>query len=135
MPGDAWLEQAEIFHSVSSGLTPSPPAYIADHQIGRLEIPNSNDGRCPPRLGGGNDGLDIRLVDTGDCRTVKWHAIHNWMNASECHRGAVLVEVFAVDGVTTADDRREACRKLRSLSSASTIKYSPLPSRRSCLPG
>src|SRR5260370_5824179 len=66
-------EQAEIFALVSQPefAAETFEFHVADHQIGLARRSISDDRS----LHAGNDGLHVRLVDTKNCRAVKWHAI------------------------------------------------------------
>src|SRR5882762_2425677 len=83
---------AETFHD-----------HIADDEVGLRRGAISNDGA----LDTGNDGLDVWLIETEDCRAVKRHAIDKLdEDGLNFFKGAVLIEMFAVDGGDDGDYRR-----------------------------
>jgi len=82
----------------------------------------SNDGAFDV----GDDGLDVGLVNAQDGGAVERYAIDELREGVlDVFEGVILIEMLASMVVTTATTGASS-RKVRSLSSASTTKYSPL---------
>src|SRR6202795_1589394 len=99
-------EQAEIFASVGQPefAVQTLQLHIADDQISLARRSIGNNGT----LHAGNDRLYVGLVDTEDCRTIKWHAIHKLdEGALNIFERGVLVEVLAINRGPHRDHRRE----------------------------